>query len=195
MEELILNDTIEYNAKLWPASDLSNAEAAQVLRVTNSGLKPNLSRYGYRFVKPAFDIVASGAAIAVLLVPGLVLSAAICVKSPGAGPLYSQTRVGRLRKDGSYKLFRMWKFRSMVPNADAMLTELKDKNEATGPLFKTDNNLGVYFGRMCRSGTVWGLASSVFGTNLVQIEIPERQVMQGCVGSLFASVPSLGMAA
>ena len=93
-------------------------------------------RYGYRFVKRAFDIVASGAAIAVLLIPGAVLSAVICAKSPGAGPLYSQARVGRLRKDGTYRLFRMWKFRSMVPHADKMLAELKDKNEADGPMFK-----------------------------------------------------------
>ena len=71
-----------------------------------------------------------------LLVPGLVLSAAICIKSPGAGPLYSQLRVGRVRKDGTYRLFRMWKFRSMVPHADEMLKELQDRNEADGPLFK-----------------------------------------------------------
>ena len=119
-----------------PASILTNEEAVEKLRGANSGLKPDLSRHGYRFVKRAFDIVASGAAIAVLLVPGLVLSAAICAKSPGASPLYSQLRVGRLRKDGTYRLFRMWKFRSMVPHADEMLGELKDKNEADGPLFK-----------------------------------------------------------
>ena len=45
-------------------------------------------------------------------------------------------RAGRLRKDGSFRLFRMWKFRSMVPHADEMLAELRDRNEADGPLFK-----------------------------------------------------------
>lgn len=119
-----------------PASILTNEEAAEKLRGANSGLKPDLSRHGYRFVKRAFDIVASGAAIAVLLVPGLVLSIAICAKSPGVSPLYSQLRVGRLNPDGTYRLFRMWKFRSMVPHADEMLGELKDRNEADGPLFK-----------------------------------------------------------
>lgn len=115
---------------------LTNGGAVEILRGANSGLKPDLSRRGYRFVKRAFDIVASSAAIAVLLVPGLILSVAIYVKSPGASPLYSQLRVGRLRKDGSYGLFRMWKFRSMVPNADEMLADLRDRNEADGPLFK-----------------------------------------------------------
>lgn len=120
----------------WYKADITDTEAIEMLRGANSGIRPDLSRHGYRFVKRAFDIVASGAAIAVLLVPGAVLSAVICAKSPGAGPLYSQTRVGRLRKDGTYHLFRMWKFRSMVPHADKMLAELKDKNEADGPLFK-----------------------------------------------------------
>ena len=99
---------------------LTNEEAVEILRGANSGLKPDLSRRGYRFVKRVFDIVSSSAAIAVLLVPGLILSIVIYVKSPGASPLYSQLRVGRLRKGGTYGLFRMWKFRSMVPNADEM---------------------------------------------------------------------------
>lgn len=115
---------------------LGGEEAARILAESNSGIRPDLSRRGYRFVKRAFDIVAGGAAIAVLFVPALALCAAICLKSPGAGPLYSQIRVGCLRKDGSYRLFRMWKFRSMVPNADQMLDELKERNEADGPLFK-----------------------------------------------------------
>lgn len=120
----------------WIETDFTDAEAVEVLRRADSGVRPDLSRYGYRFVKRAFDIVASGAAIALLLVPGLVLSAVICIKSPGAGPLYSQVRVGRLRRDGTFRLFRMLKFRSMVPHADQMLAELKERNEADGPLFK-----------------------------------------------------------
>ena len=120
----------------WFMPDVTNEEAIAILQTANSGLTPALSRHGYRAIKRAFDIVASGAAIALLLIPGAILSAAICIKSPGAGPLYNQVRVGRLRKDGTYKLFRMWKFRSMVPNADQMLAQLKDQNEADGPMFK-----------------------------------------------------------
>ena len=120
----------------WLMTDMTNAEAAEVLRGVNSGLTPNLSRYGYRAFKRAFDVCASGLGIAILFVPAVALSAAIYIKSPGAGPLYSQVRVGRLKKDGTYSLFRMWKFRSMVPNADEMLKDLQGKNEADGPLFK-----------------------------------------------------------
>lgn len=132
---------------------LTNEEAVEILRGANSGLKPDLSRRGYRFVKRVFDIVSSSAAIAVLLVPGLILSIVIYVKSPGASPLYSQLRVGRLRKGGTYGLFRMWKFRSMVPNADEMLADLRDRNEADGPLFKIKDDpriipgIGVFIRR------------------------------------------------
>lgn len=120
----------------WLESNVTDAVAVRMLRGKDSGVRPLLDRHAYRTAKRAFDIVASGLAIAVLLVPGLVLSAAICVKSPGAGPLYSQLRVGRVRRDGTFRLFRMWKFRSMVPHADEMLKELQNRNEADGPLFK-----------------------------------------------------------
>lgn len=121
-------------------SRVSDEEVLRVLTTLDSGVRPDLSRRFYRIVKRAFDIVVSGAALLVLFVPGLILSVAICVKSPGASPLYNQMRVGRLRKDGTCKLFRMWKFRSMVPNADELLDELRERNEADGPLFKIKND-------------------------------------------------------
>lgn len=124
----------------WSAAPMPNAQAVQALLSSNSGISPDLSRHGYRTVKRVFDIVASGLALIVLLIPLAAVSVIICVKSPGAGPLYSQQRVGRLRADGSYRLFRMWKLRSMVPNADAMLSELQGQNEATGPLFKMERD-------------------------------------------------------
>lgn len=114
----------------------ADAEAMRLLVERDSGMRPNLSRRGYRFVKRVFDVLVSGVALALLLVPGAVLCIVICAKSPGASPLYSQVRVGRVRKDGSYRLFRMWKFRSMVPDADDRLEELQEFNEADGPLFK-----------------------------------------------------------
>lgn len=123
-------------AQSWIGTDITDAEAVEILSGAGSGVRPDLSRRGYRLAKRAFDVVASGAAIAMLLVPGALLSAAICIKSPGAGPFYSQPRVGRVRRDGTFRLFRMWKFRSMVPHADEMLAELRDRNEADGPMFK-----------------------------------------------------------
>ena len=126
-----------FGAKSWDSSDyLTDAEALHLLEGEISSIRPELSRRGYRAVKRIFDLMASGIAVVLLLIPGVVLCTIICVKSPGAGPLYSQWRIGRVRKDGTYRPFRMWKFRSMVPNADEMLADLRSSNEADGPLFK-----------------------------------------------------------
>ena len=92
-------------------------------------------RWGYRFVKRAFDIAFSLVAIAGLLIPPIVLCAAIRLESPG-NPLYSQKRVGRIGRDGQIRTFDMYKFRSMHKDADERLAELADLNEADGPLFK-----------------------------------------------------------
>ena len=108
---------------------LTNEEATEMLRGANSGVKPELGRRLYRVVKRTVDIVAAGGALVLLFIPGVI-------KSPGASPLYSQWRVGRVRKDGTFYLFKIYKFRSMVPNADQMLKDLQAQNEATGPMFK-----------------------------------------------------------
>lgn len=93
------------------------------------------NRYGYRIVKRLFDIVFSAAVIAVGLVPGAILCAAIAIESPGC-PLYKQTRVGRIGPDGKPRKFTMWKFRSMVKDADKMKDALMAENEVEGPMFK-----------------------------------------------------------
>lgn len=131
-----LTDDVTACGGAWPLAGMTDKEVAALLRGASSGVRPDLSRPGYRLAKRALDVCVSGVGIALLLVPGALLSAAICMRSPGAGPLYAQERVGRVGPDGTFRLFRMWKFRSMVPGADAMLSDLKHMNEADGPMFK-----------------------------------------------------------
>ena len=92
-------------------------------------------RLGYRVCKRVFDVVFSATVIAVGLVPGLALCAAIVLESPGC-PLYRQKRVGRIGADGVPREFTMWKFRSMVKDADKMKGDLMADNEVEGPMFK-----------------------------------------------------------
>ena len=111
-------------------------------------------RWGYRFVKRAFDIAFSLAAIAVLVVPSIILCVAIRLESPG-NPLYSQKRVGRIGRDGQVRTFDMYKFRSMSADADERLAELADLNEADGPLFKIKDDPRVTrIGRFIRKHSV-----------------------------------------
>lgn len=67
---------------------------------------------GYRFIKRAFDVAFSTAVIVVGIVPCALLSVAIAADTKGS-PIYSQERVGRLGRP-----FRIYKFRSMVADAD-----------------------------------------------------------------------------
>lgn len=111
-------------------------------------------RWGYRFVKRAFDIAFSLCAIAVLLIPSIVLCIAIRLESPG-NPLYSQKRVGRIGRDGQVRTFDMYKFRSMHKDADERLAELADLNEADGPLFKIKDDPRVTrMGRFIRKHSI-----------------------------------------
>ncbi len=61
----------------------------------------------------------------------LIVAIVVVIDSPGAGPFFTQIRVG---KDG--KEFKFYKFRSMHPNAEAKLDELLPHNEMQGPVFK-----------------------------------------------------------
>lgn len=84
----------------------------------------------YHVVKRLFDIVASVCGL-ILLSP-LFLFLVIKIRSEDGGPaFYSQERIGKNEKP-----FKMWKFRSMVVDADKMLDKLEDQNEIDGAMFK-----------------------------------------------------------
>ena len=84
----------------------------------------------YHVVKRLFDIVVS--ACGLILLSPLFLVLVIKIRSEDGGPaFYSQERIGKNEKP-----FKMWKFRSMVVDADKMLDKLEDKNEINGAMFK-----------------------------------------------------------
>ncbi len=87
-------------------------------------------RPSYEFVKRIFDVFCS--LLALIVLSPLMLVTAIAVKSDGGNVIYSQTRIG---KNG--KPFKMYKFRSMCPDADKRLDELLKYNHySSGPAFK-----------------------------------------------------------
>ena len=81
------------------------------------------------------DIIFSVLALTVLAVPMLIVAAVIWIDSPGASPIFSQIRIGRQGKP-----FKVYKFRSMVPNAEEKLQEILHHNEMDGPAFKMKND-------------------------------------------------------
>lgn len=87
-----------------------------------------------RLFKRALDIAVSGAVL--LVVSPILAIVALAIRLDSPGPIIlAQERVGR-----SGKIFKMYKFRSMDQNADAMLKDLMALNEFHGPHFKLRND-------------------------------------------------------
>lgn len=84
--------------------------------------------------KRLMDIVVS--TVVLILLSPVFLIVGLLIKLSSQGPvIFSQERVG-LNK----RRFRIYKFRTMVANAEKMLAELERLNELSGPVFKIHND-------------------------------------------------------
>jgi len=96
-------------------------------------------------VKRIMDIVLSGLTLLVIF-PVLILIASV-IKLSSPGPvLFIQRRVGQ-----NGRIFDLYKFRSMVPDAESKLSDLQEQNEMEGPVFKmVDDPRVTSIGRFLR---------------------------------------------
>ena len=85
----------------------------------------------YLFLKRLIDIVGSGLGILLLIPVFLIIGILIKLEDPKGSVFFSQKRNGLNGKE-----FNMYKFRSMVHNAEDLLESLMSKNEMDGPVFK-----------------------------------------------------------
>ena len=105
---------------------------------------------GYWRLRRLQDVVLSVLALLVLWPFMLIVALVIVIDSPGASPVFAQTRVGR---DG--KCFTFYKFRSMTPHAEEELDGLLPYNEMEGPTFKIrDDPRITRFGRFIRRTSI-----------------------------------------
>lgn len=82
------------------------------------------------FVKRVLDVVL--AFLALLILSPLFLIVAVAIKLDSSGPvLFTQERLGKNEKS-----FKLYKFRSMIANAEALKEKYQHLNEAEGALFK-----------------------------------------------------------
>ncbi len=85
-------------------------------------------------LKRALDIFL--ASLVLIVVSPIMLVIAILVRLDSPGPIfYKAERIGR-----KGRVFRCFKFRTMVPNADRLKRELAHLNEREGILFKVTND-------------------------------------------------------
>ena len=100
------------------------------IRVEFDNIDENRKRI-YEISKRAIDIIGAGSGL-LLLSPVIAIVACAVKFTSSKGPVFfSQKRVG---KNG--ELFDMYKFRSMVVNAEELKEKLAHQNEMSGPMFK-----------------------------------------------------------
>ena len=88
-------------------------------------------RYIYRGSKRIFDFVASLFGLIILSPLFLIVAIAIKMEDPKGPVFYSQVRLGKKQSP-----FKMYKFRSMIVDADKHLKELLSESEVDGAMFK-----------------------------------------------------------
>ena len=101
------------------------------------------------FIKRVFDIMISSL-VMILLCP-VLLVVAILIKLTSPGPvLFVQKRLG-LNK----RRFDLYKFRTMVADAEARMREIEHLNEVSGPVFKIKNDPRITpIGRLLRKMSI-----------------------------------------
>ncbi|PGV53584.1 multidrug MFS transporter [Bacillus sp. AFS037270] len=85
----------------------------------------------YIITKRLIDIIGASCGIIFLCLLFVLIAILIKIEDPKGKVFFSQKRVGLNGKE-----FKMYKFRSMVSNAEEKLRELLKYNEVTGAMFK-----------------------------------------------------------
>ncbi len=113
----------------------ANSSRQPAVNVSESAPLSPASSHFYLTMKRLLDLC--GAAAGLLILSPLLLLIAISIKlaDPRNPVFFVQTRIG---KDG--KPFRIYKFRSMVVDAEKMLDGLLTRNDASGAMFKMKND-------------------------------------------------------
>ncbi len=112
--EIVMDPSLGYNA-----STMSGQNADKV----------------YLFMKRMLDLLGSFIGLIILCPLFAVIGLLIKIEAPQGSVFFRQVRVGQ---DG--KEFHMYKFRSMVANAEDLLEQLIDQNEVNGNMFKMKND-------------------------------------------------------
>ncbi len=101
-------------------------------------------------VKRTVDIILSLVAL-IVFAPIMLLIGLVIFCFDGHNPIFKQTRAGRFGKE-----FEMYKFRTMVSDAEARKGELMKLNKMDGPVFKVDNDPRITkVGKFLRMTSLW----------------------------------------
>ena len=126
-EELGVVFSVMYRDEKLTLSNAVKSEIANYRFLTFINVPHNTYALG---VKKIMDIF--GSLLGIIVLSPLMILMSILIKLSSPGPIvYKQPRVGLRGRQ-----FELFKFRTMVANADEMRKELEELNEADGPAFK-----------------------------------------------------------
>lgn len=131
---------------------MSGLAKQQSLNTSNKDLaiEVNRKRTYYNFSKRTLDIVGAIIGIVLLSFLFIIVSLLIKIEDPKGPILFSQKRVGKCGKE-----FKMYKFRSMINDAESKLDELLKYNEVSGSMFKMKDDPRVTkVGRFIRKTSI-----------------------------------------
>jgi len=118
-----------------PIMDLTKPTNEQLWWQKVETSKSPLSQQQYLQAKRLLDLTLIMISVPFLAVVGLLCALLIKLESPNGPVLFLQQRTG---KDG--ERFAIYKFRTMVPNAEALKAQLAHQNELEYPDFKVSND-------------------------------------------------------
>lgn len=98
---------------------------------TNYHMDNQKPKIMYLIAKRSIDFMFALIGLVLLSPLFLIISILIKLEDPKGSVFFCQVRVGKNEKP-----FRMYKFRSMVSNAEELLDKLLDQNEVQGAMFK-----------------------------------------------------------
>jgi exopolysaccharide biosynthesis polyprenyl glycosylphosphotransferase len=136
-------DSQVFNLRSQDSSAVRLDENSQVVAVASS------PRSGPALLKRLIDCLVS--AVALMVLSPLLLIVALLVKFTSDGPVFfRQTRVG-LNK----RMFSIYKFRTMIADAEKVQDQLLSMNEMTGPVFKIKQDPRITpLGRILRNTSI-----------------------------------------
>ena len=112
-------------------SNLANQEVVYLDKQNENAKAQANNKKVYIVTKRLLDIIGASFGIILLSLIFIVIGILIKIEDPKGKVFFSQKRVGLNGKE-----FKMYKFRSMVSNAEEKLAELLKYNEVSGAMFK-----------------------------------------------------------
>ena len=104
--------------------------------VSARSISLSIKRNLYLFIKRGFDIVLSLIGVVFLIPISVIIKIAYILDKDYNSIFYTQDRIG---KNG--KIFRLYKYRSMIPNADDELKRILKKNKRLAKEYRINKKL------------------------------------------------------